>query len=104
MKPGGLLYLTTPNLISLWPIIELILDTFKLVPPLKNNQHNLKFTFSQLKGIVFEGKFKLKSIGSINHLSPFLSAFSWTLAKKFFNFEVKYLKEFGPIIWMVAEK
>lgn len=104
MKRGGLLYITTPNKISSWPIIEWTLDTFRLVPLLKNNQHILEFTFPQLEKALIEHKFKLECSGSINHLSPFISPLSWTLAKKIFNIEVNYFKKLGPIIWIVARK
>lgn len=104
LKAGGLLYITVPNKISSWPIIEFVLDTFKLVPHLGGSQHISELTLFQLEKIVAEENFKLRNFGSINHLSPFISLFSKQLANIFFDFEVRYLKKFGPIIWLVAEK
>lgn len=104
IKPGGLLYITTPNKVSLWPAIEFLLDFFKLTPPLKNHQHILELTISQLEKIMIEGKFKIVDTGSINHLSPFISPFSWQLARAVFNIEIKHFKKFGPIIWMTVKK
>lgn len=104
MKPGGLLYLTTPNKLSSWPIIQWFLDTFKLVPALGKSQHILELTPLQAKKIIRENGFNLLKYGSLNHISPFFSLFSWRLGKKIFNFEVKHLQCLGPIIWLVAEK
>ena len=42
--PGARLFVTTPNYASLWPLIEWILDTFKLTPRLKDEQHLSKMT------------------------------------------------------------
>lgn len=103
LKPGGLIFLTTPNKLSPEPLIEWCLDRFKLVPSL-SGQHVWRPTISKLKDIFTKNKFKVIKSGTINHFSPFLSLVSWNLAKMVFVFEVKYLKKFGPIIWLVAEK
>lgn len=104
MKRGGLLYLTTPNKISLWPIIEFVLGRLRIVPPLKGDQHILELTPSEVKKMMIKNKFKLREFGSINHFSPFICPFSWILAKEVFSLEVRYLDKFGPTIWLVAEK
>lgn len=104
LKTGGFLYITVPNKISSWPIIEFFLDTFRLIPHLGGSQHISELTLFQLEKIVAEENFKLRNFGSINHLSPVISLFSERLAEKIFDFEVRHLKKFGPIIWLVAEK
>lgn len=103
MKPGGLLYLTVPNQRSLWPLIELVLETFHLVPSLKE-QHLFRFNFSFISQMVTQSRFRLKNHGTMNHLSPFVSFLSWRLAKKLFCFEVMHFKKSGPLIWLIAEK
>lgn len=104
LKLGGYLYLTTPNEISIWFLIEWILDTFKLTPPLRNNQHILTFSISSLEKVLKRNRFKIKDKGTMNHLSPFVSLFSWSLANKISLLEIKYLKKLGPIIWIAAQK
>lgn len=104
MKNGGELYITTPNKLSLWPVIERFLDTFKLVPQLRNKQHILQLTIALTTKVIIKNGFYVKETGTINHLSPFLSIFSWKLAKLLLNIEIKYLRKFGPILWLVAKK
>lgn len=104
MKNGGELYITTPNKLSLWPVIERFLDAFKLVPQLRNKQHILQLTMASTTKIIIKSGFHIKETGTINHLSPFLSIFSWKLAKLLLNIEIKYLRKFGPILWLVAKK
>lgn len=103
LKPGGQLYLTTPNKISFWPILEWLLDFFKLVPSLKE-QHLLEFTPESIKDLISQNGFQLKKLGTMNHFSPLVSFFSWGLAKKIFRFEINHLHKLGPIIWLIAEK
>ncbi|MFH1841145.1 MAG: class I SAM-dependent methyltransferase [Candidatus Shapirobacteria bacterium] len=104
LKPDGKLYLTTPNQLSLWPLIEWFLDTFRLVPPLKNQQHILELTLPLVTQTLIRCGFKIEKTGTMNHLSPLFSIFSWKLAQQVFYFEIKYLKKFGPILWLVARK
>ena len=39
LTPGGKIILSTPNKVSLWPVIEFLLDAFKLTPKMKGEQH-----------------------------------------------------------------
>jgi len=39
LKPGGQVFLTTPNYRSLWPLIEWSMDKLGLAPPLAEHQH-----------------------------------------------------------------
>lgn len=104
LKPNGKLYLTTPNQASLWPLIEWFLDTLRLVPPLKSQQHILELTLPMVTRTLVKCGFKIEKTGTINHLSPLVSIFSWKLAEKVFTFEIKHFKKFGPILWLVARK
>lgn len=104
LKPGGFLYITTPNKASLWPGIEFILDIFKLVPTLRGEQHISEMTQRNLKGVVVSQQFEVICAGSLNHLSPFVALFSHFLAKKIYLLEIRYLKYFGAINWLIARK
>lgn len=103
LKPGGSLYLTTPNLFSPWPLLEKFLDFFRLVPSLEE-QHILKLTPKKISQMVNQNGFQIKEMGTMNHFSPWLSLVSWKLAQKVFLGEIKKLRRFGPIIWLTAEK
>jgi len=39
LKPGGKIFITTPNYRSLWPVIEWLIDRFKFAPKMHNEQH-----------------------------------------------------------------
>jgi ubiquinone/menaquinone biosynthesis C-methylase UbiE len=103
LKPTGQLFLTTPNQQSLWPTIQWLLDTFRLVPSL-NDQHVLKLSIKQINKIISENGFRIEKVGTLDHFSPFISPLSWKLAETIFHFEVIRLKKFGPIIWLIATK
>jgi 2-polyprenyl-3-methyl-5-hydroxy-6-metoxy-1,4-benzoquinol methylase len=79
-KPGGHLFLTTPNYHGLWPLIEWTLDHFKLVPNMSEGQHVSYFFKTLLKKSCEQTGWKVEQIGTFNGIAPFFAPFSYRLA------------------------
>jgi 2-polyprenyl-3-methyl-5-hydroxy-6-metoxy-1,4-benzoquinol methylase len=87
LRPGGMLYLTTPNYRSLWPLVERILDAASLVPPLEDEQHVQRFTRKLLADHLEGSGFRLKRCGTLFALSPFVASISVRIADTIFDLE-----------------
>ena len=79
---GAKLCITVPNSRSLWPFIEWILDTFHLVPKLKNEQHLSHFNKSNLAEMLRNSGWKVDQIATFNGLAPFLAGISVKFAHR----------------------
>ena len=81
LKKNGEIYITTPNYLSLWPFLEIILNLISSVS--YEDQHITKFNKFNIKKIVDDKKFKIVSIKSFILFGPFLSFISFNFYKKF---------------------
>jgi 2-polyprenyl-3-methyl-5-hydroxy-6-metoxy-1,4-benzoquinol methylase len=79
-KPGGQLFLTTPNYHSAWPVIEWLLDRFALVATLDETQHVTHFTKGKLSVMCERAGWRVRHIGTFNGLAPFLAPISRRVA------------------------
>jgi 2-polyprenyl-3-methyl-5-hydroxy-6-metoxy-1,4-benzoquinol methylase len=79
-KPGGQLFVTTPNYQSAWPLIESLLDRFELVAKLDEVQHVTHFTKRKLSEMCERTGWTVHRIGTFNGLAPFLAPISHRLA------------------------
>jgi 2-polyprenyl-3-methyl-5-hydroxy-6-metoxy-1,4-benzoquinol methylase len=79
-KPGGQLFVTTPNYQSAWPLIEWLLDRFNLVAKLDEAQHVTHFTKRTLSAMCERAGWRVRYIGSFNGIAPFLAPISYRLA------------------------
>jgi 2-polyprenyl-3-methyl-5-hydroxy-6-metoxy-1,4-benzoquinol methylase len=79
-NPGGLLFLTTPNYQSAWPLIEWLLDKFNLVAKLDEAQHVTHFTKRTLSTMCDRAEWGVRHIGTFNGVAPFLAPISYRLA------------------------
>lgn len=102
---GGRLCITVPNVRSLWPLIEWVLDTLRLVPKLKGEQHLSSFSKKSLSSLLEESGWAVKQIGTFNGLAPFLSRISQSLALFIEQREFNFGKH-APLnlIYCVAER
>ncbi len=86
LKPGGRLIVSTPNYLSAWPFIEILINRFSDVS--YEEQHITKFHYfnfaPKLSRIhpVFSTDFKLLNKTTTHFIAPFLAAFSEDLAMK----------------------
>jgi 2-polyprenyl-3-methyl-5-hydroxy-6-metoxy-1,4-benzoquinol methylase len=79
-KPGGQLFLTTPNYHSAWPVIEWLLDRLSLVATLDEAQHVTHFTKRKLSMMCEHAGWRVCHIGTFNGLAPFVAPISRRLA------------------------
>ncbi len=103
LKKNGEIYITTPNYLSLWPLLEIILNLISSVS--YEDQHITKFNMFNIKKIVDDKKFKIISIKSFILLGPFLSFISFNFYKKF-SFIDKILSYIfpGSLIFLKIKK
>ena len=73
LKKGGKIYITTPNYLSLWPILEFILNKVSKVS--YEDQHISKFNFLNINKIINNDKFNIIKKNSFIFLSPFTAFF-----------------------------
>ena len=79
-RPGGTLFVTTPNARSPWPAIEWALDRVGLVPTLQGAQHLTSFHRTSLARAFSQAGWTVDEIGTFNGAAPFLAGLSWNLA------------------------
>ena len=104
IKPGGRLFVTTPNYASAWPLIEWCLDTLRLVPKLKDEQHLSKLTPKKLSALLKRCGWHLIEIGTFNGMAPFVSPISPRLSNILYRRELKNRKRLGRnLIYAIAE-
>ena len=103
LKKNGEIYITTPNYLSLWPILELFLN---LISDLSyEHQHITKFNKFNVKKIINPKKFEIKNINSFILFGPFLSFISFNLYKKFSLIDKVLTKIFpGYLLFLKIKK
>ena len=78
LKKGGELIITTPNYLSAWPILELILNNFAKVS--YEDQHINKYNIFKIKKIIDKKRFRVKSLKTFMLISPFFAFISFKLS------------------------
>ena len=104
LRKKGRLVITTPNAISLWPIIEKFLDFSNLVPHLSGDQHINLYTANQLVTLGEDIGFQTVTCRSINFLAPWMALLNWNLAIKMHALEQKMTNKWGNILLVCFEK
>src|SRR5262245_42179930 len=72
-RPGAQLFVTTPNVLSAWPLIEWALDRLALVPTLHEAQHLTLFSRSSLARALRQAGWAVDEMGTFNGLAPFVA-------------------------------
>ena len=93
LKTNGKIIITTPNYFSLWPILEIILNSVS--PFSYKHQHINKFYKKKLSTFLKIFNFKINEIGSFILISPFLAPISFKTSISFMNID-KFLCKFFP--------
>ena len=73
LKKGGKIYITTPNYLSLWPVLEFFLNKVSKIS--YEHQHINKFNFLNINKIIDEKKYKIIQKNSFIYFSPFTAFF-----------------------------
>ena len=103
LKKGGKVYITTPNYLSLWPVLELIVNQISSVS--YKHQHINKFHFMNIEKIIDKKKYNIKKCNSFMLFSPFLAFISFKLSINFSKIEQILTKIFpGFLIFLELEK
>ena len=95
LNKNGNIYLSTPNYLSLWPILEFFLN--KVSPVDYKHEHINKFNKKRLASVMKKNGFQILELNSFILFSPFLAFISFKFAKAmivFDNFLTKFLPGF----------
>tara|TARA_Y200000002_G_C22650047_1_gene650947 strand:+ start:274 stop:984 length:711 start_codon:yes stop_codon:yes gene_type:complete len=103
LKKGGKIYITTPNYLSFWPILEFFLNKISKIS--YEHQHISKFNFLNINKIIDNNKFSIIKKNSFIYLSPFTAVFSFKFSIFFSKLE-KILSKFLPgfLLFIEIEK
>ena len=94
LKDDGYIILTTPNYLSFWPLLEVILNKVSKVN--YEHQHISKYNYFSLKKTILKFDLKIIEMGTFITFSPFLAFFSFKISKffsklNFFKFNLGFL-------------
>lgn len=98
LKKNGTLVVSTPNYAGFWPLIEFVLDIFRLVPHLHESQHVAKYTKSTLLRLGTQNGFTKNHIYSVNFLAPLMNVVSTEIAQYLHVFEVSREQSLGNVL------
>jgi len=104
LRPGGTLFLTTPNRRSAWPLVEYALDSLGLTPRMGGDQHLASFDRRGLRELLDERGFDVVALGAFNFVSPWLGVFSQRLANAAFRVEKRLPWLPGALLLCLARK
>ncbi len=95
LKKNGKILFTTPNYLSLWPLLEIILN---FISPLSyKHQHINKFNKKRLHMFLKSQDFKVMKLGTFILIAPFLAPLSFKFSlffEKIDNFLCKFFPGF----------
>lgn len=100
VKKNGMVIITTPNYMSLWPFIEFAWN--KMAKVSYEEQHINRLTRSKMKDILKKAGFRKIRIRTFFIISPFLSVLSERLAKAVMKIEKKVFPSAGSIMIVEA--
>ena len=95
LKPNGVIHITTPNYLSLWPLLEIILNRISKVS--YEHQHINKFNLFNINKINKKLKLRILEKKTFILIGPFLAFFSFKISRlwiKFDNFLTKIFPGF----------
>jgi 2-polyprenyl-3-methyl-5-hydroxy-6-metoxy-1,4-benzoquinol methylase len=81
LRPGGRLLITTPNVHSVWPLLEWTLDRLRLVPRLADEQHVAFYTHRRLEALWRDGPWAPLYRHTCCTAAPWAALVSWRLAR-----------------------
>lgn len=100
LRPGGKLFVTTPNYRSLWPAIELCVN--KMSPISYEHQHINKLHRKSAEELLRRAGFEVLGTTSFFIAAPFLAFISQRLSHTLCRLESFFLSRLGSIILLEA--
>lgn len=104
LKPGGKVFLTTPNYKSFWPAIEWLMDKTSKSAQLQGDQHVEFYNKRKLKKLCLDAGFTVDEIRTNCFAAPWVAPIHWGLATKLDDIETgsSYLP--GSIVIAILSK
>ncbi|MFI5381822.1 MAG: class I SAM-dependent methyltransferase [Tepidisphaerales bacterium] len=104
LRPGGRAVISTPNIRSLWPVIEWAMDAFRLAPHMAEDQHVAYYHRGSLARLGEAAGFRVAGCRTINFAAPWLAWINWRLAERVHARETARNQPLGSIVVMAFEK
>lgn len=104
LKPGGRVFLSTPNYRSLWPAIEWFMDRLGLAPRMVGHQHIELYHRSKLRRLCRTAGFAVEHLGAMCFLAPWIAPLSWRCAVGLAHLELAACRNPGSLLVCVLTK
>jgi SAM-dependent methyltransferase len=106
LRPGGRLFLTTPNYQwpSAWPLLEWLADKSGKVAQMRDAQHVQRFSPASLRDIVERNGFRVDRLGTMYRWSPLAALVSADWADRAAASEIARGIRHGSLIHCLASK
>tara|TARA_Y100001960_G_scaffold66288_1_gene69801 strand:- start:561 stop:1106 length:546 start_codon:yes stop_codon:yes gene_type:complete len=102
LRPGGAVILTTPNYVSIWPLLEVIVNLTGGVS--YEEQHISKFTLRSARRLLDDSGFKVDEVSSFFTAAPFVAHASWKMGRAAHRFERRWARWTGALLLARAFK
>jgi len=89
LRAGGVLVVSTPNRKSVWPLLEWIMDFFRLAPRLKGDQHEKLYSGDELSAMARSAGFTVWKKRRINFIAPWVAVVSEKYARRVHDWEIR---------------
>ncbi len=99
LKPGGTIFLTTPNYHSAWPVIEKLMDLLRLAPEMGGRQHVSRATRARLGALARRCGFEEVDVGRAVGIAPFAAPLGRRLAERVDALERRLGSPFGNLLY-----
>lgn len=104
LRPGGRLFVTTPNYRSLWPVMEWVVDRLNMAPRMAGEQHISRFHPASLRRLISGCGLDIEFFGTVYNSSPYISLLSQRSAERRLSHEMEHPSLYGMILVAVAVK
>jgi SAM-dependent methyltransferase len=102
-RPDARCLVTTPNYHSLWVVLERMLDTLQLTPPMTNAQHQSRYDGRSLAAAAQAAGWKVIGSGSFNLAAPVIGMVSARAGAWATGREAHDLGRAGTLLYAVCE-
>lgn len=102
LRPGGRLVISTPNARSAWPMVEWMLDRFRLVAHMSGDQHVSLYDAARLRTTCERSGLRFLECRTLFIASPALALVSWPAARRLATLESR--SRFGSLLLQAHER